>query len=187
MTDFTGADLSDSTFEDTYLRRARFHNSTLQDAEFKYVDLRGVRMRDAWFADVDISAEIENVRINGVDVGPLIEAELNRRYPERPLMQPTDADGYRLAWDILERRWAQTVRRARNMDPDLLHEHVGDEWSFIETQRHLVFATDAWIRRALLGDPSPWHPLGLPHDEMPDSPAVPRDRSVRPCARCLPS
>jgi len=45
---------------------------------------------------------------------------------------------------------------------------------------HLVFATDAWVRRAVLGDPSPWHPLDLPHDEMPDLPGVPRDREVRP-------
>jgi hypothetical protein len=43
----------------------------------------------------------------------------------------------------------------------------------IETQRHLVFATDAWVRRAILGDPTPWHPLNLPHDEMPDEPSVP--------------
>ena len=32
----------------------------------------------------------------------------------------------------------------------------------------------------MLGDPSPWHPLGLPHDEMPDIPGVPRDRAARP-------
>ena len=70
--------------------------------------------------------------------------------------------------------------RAGRLDPELLHERVDDEWSFIETQRHLVFATDAWIRRALLGDPSPWSPLDLPHDDMADIPEVPRDRSVRP-------
>ena len=180
MTDFTGADLSGSTFDDVDLRRARFRDTTLRDSVFSSVDLRGLRIRDAWFTDVDISADIENVRINGVDVVPLIDAELNRRYPERPLMQPADADGYRLAWDILERRWEQTVGRARRLDPALLHEQVDGEWSFIETLRHLVFATDAWIRRAMLGDPSPWHPLGLPHDEMPDIPGVPRDRAARP-------
>jgi hypothetical protein len=43
-----------------------------------------------------------------------------------------------------------------------------------------VFATDSWIRRAILGDPSPWDPLDLPWDEMPDTPGVPRDRAVRP-------
>jgi hypothetical protein len=31
-----------------------------------------------------------------------------------------------------------------------------------------------------LGDPSPWDPLDLPHDEMPDQPSVPRDRGARP-------
>ena len=43
-----------------------------------------------------------------------------------------------------------------------------------------MFATDAWIRRAILGDPAPWDPLDLPWDEMPDTPGVPRDRQVRP-------
>lgn len=32
----------------------------------------------------------------------------------------------------------------------------------------------------ILGDPSPWHPLDLPWDEMPDTPGIPRDRDVRP-------
>jgi hypothetical protein len=45
---------------------------------------------------------------------------------------------------------------------------------------HLVFATDARVKRAILGEPSPWHPLDLPHDEMPDEPSVPRDRGARP-------
>ena len=66
------------------------------------------------------------------------------------------------------------------MPPELLHEWVDGEWSFIETLRHLVFATDAWVRRAILGDPSPWDPLDLPWDERPDTPGVPRDRGARP-------
>jgi hypothetical protein len=40
------------------------------------------------------------------------------------------------------------------LDPALLHESVAGEWSFTETLRHLVFATDAWVRRAVLGDPA---------------------------------
>jgi hypothetical protein len=62
----------------------------------------------------------------------------------------------------------------------LLHERVEDEWSFIETLRHLVFATDAWVKRTILLEPSPWDPLDLPHDEMRDQPSVPRDRGARP-------
>ena len=29
-------------------------------------------------------------------------------------------------------------------------------------------------------DPSPWDPLDLPWDEMPDTRAIPRDREIRP-------
>jgi hypothetical protein len=131
-------------------------------------------------ADVTIDGELQNVRINGVDIGPLVEAELDRMYPDRVKMRPTDAAGFLEAWGILERLWSETVARSRRLDPDLLHESVEGEWSFIETLRHLVFATDSWIGRAMLGDPAPWHPLALPWDEMPDTPGVPRDRAARP-------
>ena len=35
-------------------------------------------------------------------------------------------------------------------------------------------------RRRALGDLSPWDPLDLPWDEMPDTPGVPRDRDAWP-------
>jgi hypothetical protein len=180
MADFTDTDLQGSRFAGTDLRGAQFWNSDLAGATFREVDMSGVVMRGVEFVNVDIYGEIENVTINGVDVGPLIEAELDRRDPDRPKMRPADPAGFRAAWDILERRWDQTVARARRLPPELLHEPVDDEWSFTETLRHLVFATDAWVRRAILGDPAPWDPLGLPWDGMPDTPGVPRDRSARP-------
>ena len=180
MADFTHENLTGSRFEDVYLTGARFHDVDLTGARFDLVDLTGVTIRGSALVNVDISGEIENLRVNGVDVVPLVEAELNRRYPDRVKMRPADADGFREAWDILERLWPQTVERARGLAPDLLHEQVDGEWSFIETLRHLVFATDAWVRRAVLGGPSPWDPLDLPHDEMPDEPSVPRDRDARP-------
>src|SRR6266545_4921381 len=180
VADFTGENLTGSRFEDVYLTDARFHDVDLTNARFHLVDLTGATIRGAALVNVDISGEIENLRVNGVDVVPLVEAELNRRYPDRVKMRPAEADGFRDAWDILERLWRQTVERARGMAPDLLHERVGGEWSFIETLRHLVFATDSWIRRAIVQDPSPWDPLDLPWDEMPDTPGVPRARDTRP-------
>jgi DinB superfamily/Pentapeptide repeats (8 copies) len=180
MPEFIRADLRGSRFERTDLSGARLRAVDLTDADFRGVDLSRVVMRGVDMLDVDISGEIENVTINGVDIGPLVEAELNRRYPLRSRMRPTDPAGFRAAWDILERLWDETVEHARRLQPQLLHESVNDEWSFIETLRHLVFATDAWIRRAILGDSSPWDPLDLPWDEMPDTPRVPRDRDVRP-------
>jgi uncharacterized protein YjbI with pentapeptide repeats len=170
VADFTRENLTGSRFEDVDLSNARFH----------LVDLTGVTIRGAALVDMDMSGEIKNLRVNGVDVVPLVEAELDRRYPDRVKMRPTDADGFREAWDILERLWQRTVERARGMAPEPLHERVDGEWSFIETLRHLVFATDAWVKRAILGEPSPWDALDLPHDEMPDEPSIPRDRGARP-------
>jgi uncharacterized protein YjbI with pentapeptide repeats len=180
VADFTNENLTGSRFEDVYLTGARFHDVDLTGARFDLVDLTGVTIRGSALVNVDISGEIENLRVNGVDVVPLVEAELNRRYPDRVKMRPADADGFREAWDILERLWPQTVERARGLAPELLHEQVDGEWSFIETLRHLVFATDAWVKRAFLGEPSPWDPLDLPHDEMPDDTSVPRDRGALP-------
>src|SRR4029453_12815069 len=131
----------------------------LTHARFHLVDLTGVMIRGAALVNMDMSGEIENLRVNGVDVVPLVEAELDRRYPDRVKMRPTNADGFGEGWGILGRRWTGRGRRAGGIAPELLHERVDGEWSFIETLRHLVFATDAWVKRAILGDPSPWDAL----------------------------
>lgn len=180
MADFTGDDLRGSSFERVDLTGARFRATDLIGASFRGVDFRGVVMRGVELVDVRISGELQNVLVNGVDIAPLVEAELDRRDPDRAKMRPTQPAGFREAWDVLERLWDGTVQRARGFDPELLHESVDDEFSFIETLRHLVFATDAWVRRVILGDPSPWSPLDLPWDEMADTPGIPRDREVRP-------
>jgi uncharacterized protein YjbI with pentapeptide repeats len=169
-----------SRFEAVDLSESEFRTVDLTAARFLGVDMSRVVMRGVDLIDADINGAIVNVTINGVDIGPLINAELNRRYPDRAKMHPADPAGFREAWDILDRLWADTIERARGLDPSMLHESVHGEWSFTETLRHLVFATDSWIRRAILGDPSPWDALDLPWDEMPDTPGVPRDRAARP-------
>jgi hypothetical protein len=180
MADFSGHDLRGSRFERVDLTGAELRSVDLSRARFRGVDLSGVVMRGVEMVAVRIDGEIQDLVVNGVDVAPLVEAELDRRDPDRARMRPTDPAGFREAWGIVERLWDGTVERARGLDPKLLHESVDEEWSFIETLRHLVFATDAWVRRAVLGDPSPWDPLDLPWDEMPDIPGIPRDRQVRP-------
>lgn len=180
MSDFTGDDLRGSRFEHVDLTGAELRDVDLSRARFRGVDFRGVVMSGVELVDVRIDGEIQNLLVNGVDVGPLVEAELDRRDPDRARMRPTDPVGFREAWDLVERLWDGTVERALGLDPALLHESVDGEWSFIETLRHLVYATDAWVRRAILGDPSPWDPLDLPWDEMPDTPGTPRDREARP-------
>ena len=170
----------DRTFAHADLAGARFHLVDLSGARFEQSDLRGVVMRGVELVDVDIDGYVQNLTINGVDVVPLVEAELDRRHPDRVRMRPEDPAGFRDAWDLVETLWQQTVARARRLEPALLHESVDGEWSFLQTLRHLVFATDAWIRRVMLGDPEPWDPLDLPFDQIADTPGLPRERDARP-------
>jgi len=180
MADLTDTDLAGSRFSHVDLAGADLYDVDLSGARLREVDLTGVVISGAVLDGVDIDAHINNVVVNGVDVVPYVEAELDRRYPDRPKMRPTDAAGFREAWDVVERLWDGTMQRARGLPPEALHESVAGEWSFTQTLRHLVFATDSWVRRAILGDPAPWHPLGLPYDQMPDVEGVPRDRAARP-------
>ncbi|HET8988516.1 MAG TPA: DinB family protein [Humibacillus sp.] len=180
MADFNGEDLSGSRFVRVELSGSEFVDTDFSRSWFRGVEMRDVVMRGVELSDVHIDGEFTHLVLNGVDVAPLVEAELDRREPDRVKMRPTDPAGFREAWHIVERRWAATVERARGFDLAQLHESVDGEWSFIETLRHLAFATDAWVGRAILGNPSPWHPLELPWDGMPDTPGVPRDRSARP-------
>ena len=170
-----GGRVRDVLAEDLEVQDVLLDRVDVRDAMLRDVRLRGVELQR-----VEISGEVEEVTVNGVDIGPLVEAELDRRYPDHAAMRPTDADGFRHAWDVVEDLWAGTVERARRLDPTLLHASVDGEWSFTETLRHLAFATECWVARAVLGEPAPWHPLSLPWDGMPDTPGVPRDRESRP-------
>jgi hypothetical protein len=75
--------------------------------------------------------------------------------------RPQDADGFRAAWAQAQQRWTETIDRARTLPAGTLHERVDGEWSFIQTLRHLLFVTDAWVSRGVLGERVPYHPLGL--------------------------
>ncbi|MFG1798427.1 DinB family protein [Nocardia sp. NPDC049149] len=180
MTQFRERDLTGAQFERVKLRNAGFHDVDLTGARFRGAMLRGSRMRGVELVDVEINGELQNVVVNGVDIAPLVDAELNRRMPERAKMRPDDSAGFRAAWDILERLWEGTVAQARALPESELHRSVDDEWSFIQTLRHLNFAAAAWVGRMVLGNPTPWHRLDLPWDEAPGWEGIPWDRAARP-------
>lgn len=177
---FEGVTLRETSFGETTFEGARFRRVRLDHTEFRAATFHGARLLGVELVDVVISGDVSNVVVNGVDIAPLVEAELNRRDPERAAMRPTDADGFRTAWDIVRRRWDDTVARARTLPDEMLHASVDGEWSFIETLRHLGFASAAWVERMVLGEPSPWHPFDLPWDEAPGWDGIPWDRSLRP-------
>jgi hypothetical protein len=180
MTEFREQDLSGAHFERVSFRNARLRAVDFSDARIRGAMFHRSRLTGVELCDVQISGDLRNVVVNGVDIAPLVEAELNRRTPERALMRPDDADGFRAAWAILERLWADTVVRARSLPEEALHRGVDEEWSFIQTLRHLNFASAAWVGRMILGEVSPWHPWDLPWDEAAGWDGIPWDRQVRP-------
>jgi hypothetical protein len=145
-------------FVDRDLRGARFLRSTLAAAVMRGVDVRALDIDAPWLADGALL-------VNGVDVVPFVEAELNRRFPGRELKQAKDPHGLGTAWAALERAWAAAVDRVVSMPEGAADVSIDGEWSFAQTLRHLVFATDAWLGKAILRRPQPFHPLGQPHAE----------------------
>jgi hypothetical protein len=83
-----------------------------------------------------------------------------------------DADDFRAMWDSIETLWADAARRAGRLSPAALTEQVNDEWSCVQTLRHLVFITDAWASRTVMDEPMPYHPLGLPQTWYPSADAA---------------
>ena len=184
-TRFEYVDLSEANFYNLLLRRARFEHVDLSEARFHNLIMSNVRITGAMANELEIEAELDgSLIVNGVDVVPYIDEVLNARHPGRETVYKVraggDADAFRAAWAIDQRAWEDTVERARRLPEEKLHEQVDGEWSFIQTLRHLVFATDSWIRRAILGDPWPYDPLGLPFDEMDEIEGMPNDIDARP-------
>jgi hypothetical protein len=147
------------------LEGARFLGANLRGARFAETDLSGVVMRGVEVAGADIDApwltDGEPLLVNGVDVVPFVEAELDRRFPGRADRKAGDPAGLRAAWASLERTWEATLARAAAMPPGSVDVSVAGEWSFAQTLRHLVAATDLWFGRAVRELEQPFHPLGL--------------------------
>jgi DinB superfamily/Pentapeptide repeats (8 copies) len=159
---------------------AQFVDVNMSGALFREVDLSGVRMRGVYLENADIDGAINGLRVNGVEVAPLIKAELDRMHPERTKLRPTDAAGALEAWAAAEAMWEPTMARAAALTDEQVHRSVDDEWSFVDTLRHLVFARDLWFGHAVLGLDHPFHPLGLPHTGNNDFAGIGLDLDARP-------
>ena len=145
----------------------RFVDQDYSGAEFRECVLDGARLIGVVMQDARIDGLVTNLTVNGVEVTAYVEAELDRRYPVRVLIRsdaPADLlEGRRL----LQADWAVTIERLRD-SPGLEHRTVNDEWSALETLRHLVFVHDSWFRRCVLGSTGRFTPMGLAPDYVPD-------------------
>src|SRR5207302_9325320 len=120
------------------------------------------------------------LRVNGVELAPLVEAELDRRCPQRIKLRTVDIHGLAEAWAMIEDVWATTVGLARTLPKALLFERVDDEWSFVETLRHLICATDAWLFRMVRHSSHPYHPWGLAGSFLTDPTTLGLDYNANP-------
>ena len=171
MVEFRNQDLSGSVFDDVDLTGARFSN----------VLMRNVTMRGAWAERLSIDGGFEELLFNGIDVVPLWRAELRRQHPEyRPARARRPP-----------RATARSGRCSRSSGPPPWPGPVscprtcctsGSTASGRSSRRcdTCCSSTDAWLRRAVLGEAAPYDPLDLPHDEMRDLDGVPRDPDARP-------
>ena len=73
-------------------------------------------------------------------------------------------EGLSSAWPAICARWDEAVARARRLPSGGVEERVADEWSFVETLRHLVFVTDLWVGEIVEGRSGGLHIWGLPPD-----------------------
>ena len=147
----------------------RFFDEDLTGAEFREADLTGARFVGVVFQDVEVDGLVSNLVVNGVEVMPYVEAELDRRHPVRPLLRSDDPADLREAWQRLRADWAATAERVRSMPRGSEHQSVGGEWSMVQTLRHLVFVHDSWFRRCVLGLTEPFTAMGLGPAYVPDA------------------
>lgn len=151
-----------SQLNDTDLRGAEIVGTDLQDAWLREVDLRGAHIRGANLTGAEIDGEIDGLTIHGIEVAPLVVAELDRRPPERAALHAGNADALRSGWASLEAMWAPTIERVAALPTGTADVSLDGEWSFAQTLRHLVFATDVWLSDAVVHREQPYHRYGEP-------------------------
>jgi hypothetical protein len=152
--------MPDKEFVDADLRGARFIRADLSNAVMRGVQLAGADIDAPWLLDGE-----STLLVNGVDVTPYVAAELDRRFPGRAARTATDPAGLRAAWAAVEEAWAAALARVAAMPAGTPDISVAGEFSFAQTLRHLVMATDIWLRQQVLGVEHPLHPIGVPYAE----------------------
>ena len=139
---------------------ATFVRTSFRGATFRSSDVSGVTMRSVDVGGLDIDSHdlfLGSLIVNGVDVVPFVDAELNRQFPGRELQKAQTPAGLRDGWVAVQAAWQATVT---NTPPVLVDAQVEDEWSLAQTLRHLVLATDAWLRGGILRIEQPFHEIG---------------------------
>ncbi len=75
------------------LAGARIEDADFSGARLHAPNFEGAKITDAWFLGADISGDLEGLRLNGIEVAPLVTAELERLFPERAKLRASEPAG----------------------------------------------------------------------------------------------
>lgn len=155
-----GGQLPQAHFTDADLRRARFTRCDLGEVRMRTVELGGARIDGTWF-----SAGSQGVFLNDVEVTGFVEQQLDRRFPGREPRGSHHGAELLQSWDAVSAHGAAACRTLDELPAGTQDLSVDGEWSFAQTLRHLVMATDTWLRGCIFGEEHPYHPIGVPNHE----------------------
>lgn len=141
-----------------------FIEQDLSGSRFARCNLGDAAIRGSWVAGLEIDTPDLNdgpIWVNGIDVTPFVNQQLNEQFPGRELKQAESPDGLRSAWAAVEHAWAEVMPTAAGRED----VSVDGEWTFSQTLRHLVLATNSWLHGGIFQQEQPFHAIGMPFAE----------------------
>lgn len=99
--------------------------------------------------------------------------------PPPPQRVPAEPDEASASMDEVIALLEKMIARASTFSEDARNRRVDDEWSTIESIRHMVFVIDIWLGKMIRRQDDPFHPIGLPPHFLP---AKPEGSSIDPQA-----
>jgi hypothetical protein len=163
---FEHRDMSGSCFLDINLANARFENVNLSGTLFDNVYMAGATVSNANLQGFCVKdAYVAGMTVNGFSITELIDAEMDRRDPERLRLRIKDTSDPQAVREMVAR-----LEKLRNNFCSMLRSKKADvlalrpapkEWSAIECVRHLVFAEDLYINREIQNNHQPLNPVGM--------------------------
>ncbi|MBN2007426.1 MAG: DinB family protein [Anaerolineae bacterium] len=182
---FENRDMAGTVFQRVNLANATFDDANLGNATFSNINLEGATIHNANLKDMHIEdAYIEGLTILGFNIGELIEAEEDRRDPERVRLRMRDCYDPQCVRDMLARleEIRDTLReKLWATDPQLLTAAPGPgRWCALEHVRHLLFAEELYLNHFILQNDKPLNPMGMLPEFLADEPKY-QNVGTEPC------
>ena len=163
------------TFEHRDMSGSVFRDVSLRGALFDDVNLAEATIHGAYLAGLSIDqADITGMTVSGIRIDLLVEAELDRRDPERVRLRMSDPYDPQRLRAVVERLGVVREEFAallRSLPLDsLTAQPAPGSWSALENLRHMIFVEELYTNRWLLRSDAPWCKSGLVADFLTGDP-----------------